>query len=113
MCAKNTIRLYSQIGTQPLSATIFSNKYSSIPLAYVSGEIDAFVEFLHVCHEHQAKSMDDNYLFSPAIFDTGRSSNKPRGKDNIAYLRHVVLDFDGGELQPETLPKLFQTSKWW
>ena len=85
-CAENTIRLYSEIGTQPLSATIFSNKYSSIPLAYVSGEIDAFVEFLHVCHEHQAKSKDDNYLFSPAIFDPDRSTEKSRGKDNIAYL---------------------------
>ena len=93
-CAENGIKLYTNIGTQPLSATIFSNKYSPIPLAYASGEIDAFIDFLHVCHEHQAKSKDDNYLFNPAIFDPGRSSNKPRGKDNIAYLRHVVLDFE-------------------
>ena len=32
---------------------------------------------------------------------------KDRGKENILYLRHVVLDFENGELQPETLPKLF------
>jgi hypothetical protein len=106
LCAENTIRLYSEIGTQPLSATIFSNKYSSIPLAYVSGEINAFVEFLHVCHEHQAKQ-DDLYLFSSAIFDPNRSTEKYRGKENILHLRHVVLDFEGGELRPETLSKLF------
>ena len=37
-------------------------------------------------------------------------TNQPkrnRGKENILYLRHVVLDFENGELQPETLPKLF------
>ena len=30
-----------------------------------------------------------------------------RGKANIAYLRHVVLDFENGELRPEELPILF------
>ena len=106
-CAENGIKLYTNIGTQPLSATIFSNKYSSIPLAYVSGEIDAFLEFLRICHEHQAKSKDDSYLFSPAIFDPNKTTEKNRGNDNILYLRHVVLDFETGELKPETLPKLF------
>jgi len=48
--------------------------------AYVSGEIDAFVEFLHVCHQHQAKSKDDNYRFSPAMFDPDLSSENSRGK---------------------------------
>jgi hypothetical protein len=106
-CAENGIRLYRNFSTQPQTATLFSSIYSSIPLAYVSGEIDAFVECLHVFHEHQAKSKEDNYLFSPAIFVPGRSSDKPRGKGNIAYLRHVVLDFENGELQPEELPDLF------
>jgi len=62
---------------------------------------------LHVCHEHQSKSKKDLYLFSPAIFDPNKSSEKNRGKENILYLRHVVLDFEDGGLQPETLPKLF------
>ena len=106
-CAENTIELYSGLGTQPLTATFYSSKFSPIPLAYASGDIDTFVEFLHVCHEHQAKSKKDNYLFSPAIFDPNSSTEKSRGKENILYLRHVVLDFEDGELQPETLPKLF------
>ena len=106
-CAENSIKLYTDLGTQPLTATLYSSKNSPIPLAYASGEIDAFVEFLHVCHEHQSKSKDDNYLFSPAIFDPNRSTERNRGKENILYLRHVVLDFENGELRPEALPKLF------
>jgi hypothetical protein len=107
LCAKNTIRLYSQIGTQPLTATIFSNKNSPIPLAYISGEIGAFVEFLHICHEHQPKSKQDSYLFSAAIFDPSLPTGKQRGKGNVLYLRHVVLDLENGEVRPEDLPRLF------
>ena len=106
-CAEISIKLYTDLGTQPLTATFYSCKYSPMPLAYASCDIDAFVEFLHVRHEHQAKSKDDNYLFSPAIFDPNRSTERNRGKENILYLRHIVLDFEDGELQPETLPKLF------
>ena len=50
---KNTIRLYSQIGTQPLTGTIFYSKFSRIPAAYISGEIDAFVEILDIRQAHQ------------------------------------------------------------
>jgi hypothetical protein len=107
-CAENCIRLYSGFGTQPRTATIYASKFSTIPLAYVSGNIDAFVEFLHLCHdEYRPKSKKDTYLFSPAIFDPNKSTEKNRGKENISYLRHLVLDFENGELQPETLPKLF------
>ena len=40
------------------------------------------------------------------LIQTGQPK-RARGKENIAYLRHVVLDFENGELQPETLPNLF------
>jgi hypothetical protein len=106
-CAENTIKLYTDLGTQPLTATFYASIFSPIPFAYASGDIDAFVEFLHICHEHEAKSKKDNYLFSPAIFDPNRSTEKSRGKENILYLRHIVLDFEDGELKPETLPGLF------
>ena len=56
-CAENSIRLHTDLGTQPLTATVFSSILSPIPLGYVSGDIDAFVEFLHLCHDgHQPKS---------------------------------------------------------
>jgi hypothetical protein len=106
-CAKNSIELYSDLGTQPLTATFYSSIFSPIPFAYASGDIDAFLEFLRTCHEHEPKSKEDNYLFSPAIFDPGRSTEKNRGKENILYLRHIVLDFENGELNPDELPRLF------
>ena len=65
------------------------------------------LSFCTYVYEHQPKSKKDIYLFSPAIFDPNKSTEKNRGKENILYLRHVVLDFENGELQPETLPKLF------
>jgi hypothetical protein len=105
--AENSIKLYTDLGTQPLTAAFYLCKYSPMPLAYASGDIDAFVEFLHVCHEHQPESKKDSYLFSPAVFDPNRSTEGNRGKENILYLRHIVLDFEDGELQPETLAKLF------
>jgi hypothetical protein len=98
---------YTIFGTGPPTATIFSSTSSSIPLGYVSGETDAFVGFLRRCHEHRTNSKDENYLFSPAIFDPDRSAGTNRRKANIAYLRHVVLDFENGELRPEELPSLF------
>jgi hypothetical protein len=102
------IRLCTGIGTQPLTATLYSSKFSPIPLSYLSGSIDAFVEFLHLYHdEYRPQSKEKAYLFSPAIFDPDRSTEKDRGKENILYLQHVVLDFENGVLQPETLPKLF------
>jgi hypothetical protein len=106
-CAENSIKLYTDLGTQPLTATFYSSKFSPIPLAYASGDIDAFLEFLRICHEHEPKSKEDLYLFSPAIFDPNKTTEKSRGKNNILYLRHIVLDFENGELKPETLPKLF------
>jgi hypothetical protein len=105
--AKNSIRLYTNFSTGPLTATLFSSTSSSIPLGYVSGEIEAFIGFLHKCHEHRTNSKDENFLFSPAIFDPDRSPGTNRGKANIAYLRHVVMDFEDGELRPEELPNLF------
>jgi hypothetical protein len=105
--AENGIRLYTNFGSPPLTASIFSSTSSSIPLGYVSGETDAFIGFLHDCHERRTNSKDENFLFSPAIFDPGRSAGTNRGKANIAYLRHVVHDFENGELKPEELPNLF------
>jgi hypothetical protein len=105
--AENSIRLYTNFGSGPLTATLFSSTSSSIPLGYVSGEIEAFIAFLRICHERRTNSKDENFLFSPAIFDPDRSAGTNRGKANIAYLRNIVLDFENGELRPEELPNLF------
>src|SRR5262249_17498840 len=45
-CAETGIKFYTHLGTQPLTATLYSSKFSPIPSAYASCEITAFVEFL-------------------------------------------------------------------
>ena len=106
-CAENGIKLYTNIGTQPLTATFYSSTFSPTPLAYASGDIDAFVQALRLAHKEKPKSKEEMELFSPAIFDPNKSTKANRGKENILYLRHIVMDFEDGELEPETLPKLF------
>jgi hypothetical protein len=105
-CAKNSIRLYTNFGTQPLTATLFSSVFSPIPFAYVSGEIDAFIDLLRRCHSRRRTGKQD-YLFSPAIFDPAKSEQTHRGETNIAYLRHIVQDFENGELPPDELANIF------
>jgi hypothetical protein len=114
-CAENSIRLYTGFGTQPLTATLYSSKFSAIPLAYVSGKIHAFVEFLHLCHdEYRPKSKKDTYLFSPAIFDP--YTNQPKG---IAARRtSYICGTLSWILRTETCnqrhsPSCFQIYKWW
>ena len=97
-CAENGIKLYTNIGTQPLTATFYSSTFSPTPLAYASGDIDAFVQALRLAHKEKPKSKKEMELFSPAIFDPNKSTKANRGKENILYLRHIVMDFEDGEL---------------
>ena len=84
-CAENGIKLYTKIGTQRLTATIYSSVSSSMPKAYVSGEIPAFVQALRLAHNEQPKSKEDMDLFSPAIFDPNRSIKGSRkGEHHIS-----------------------------
>jgi hypothetical protein len=52
-------------------------------------------------------AVDARRWFGSNSFDPGLSPGTNRGKANIAYLRHIVLDFENGELRPEELPSLF------
>jgi hypothetical protein len=106
-CANTAIRLYSNLSTQPMTATFYSCKKSPIPEAYASGDIPAFVDYLRNRHEDRPKFKEETSLFSPAIFDPKLPTGGKRRNGNIVYLRHVVLDFENGELLPEELPKLF------
>jgi hypothetical protein len=76
--AENGIRLYTNFGSGPLTATIFRSTSSSIPACYASGETEAFIGFLRDCHERRTNSKDENFLFSPAIFDPDRSAGTNR-----------------------------------
>lgn len=111
MCRyETTISLYrgSVSQDQHFWATIYSNIKSSKPEAYLScASADDFAEAMAVAHSRVVESKTANPLFSPAVFDPDRSQESNRGRDNILYLQNIVLDFEGGDLRPDELPRLF------
>ena len=111
MCRNETpISLYrgSVSRDQHFWATIYSNVRSTTPEGYLScASSEHFALALQVAHEREVESKTANPLFSPAIFDPTLGTDSKRGRDNILYLRNVVLDFENGELTPQKLPDLF------
>ena len=56
------------------------------------------------------ESKDANMLISPAIFDPDHpkaEGKTKRGLHNIIAMRHLWMDFEKGDLQPEEIAKLF------
>jgi hypothetical protein len=70
-------------------------------------DVDSFIHILSAFHRRKLSSKERNFLFSPAVFDPHRASDKHRGTTNIVYVQNVWLDFEDGDLQPKELPQLF------
>ena len=106
------IRRYTSFVPEPLTMTVYRDKYSnSNPAGYVDFDnFEVFCSLLKSLHDHPVKNKEANFLMSPAIFDPNhpdREGNKRRGLKNIRYLRHIWFDFENGELKPEELAELF------
>jgi hypothetical protein len=90
--------------------TIYAHKQSPEPLAYLKwqGE-EAYVAVLAAAYVRRLRSKADNYLISPAVFDPNPNpiDGKRRGEANIVCCRHIVMDFENGDLAPKELPALF------
>ena len=115
MRAEKGIDLTTNFDTDPPPwGTMYKTKYSNNPLGYVYCENqDRFVSLLKTSYR-RSNSTKETYLFSPAIFDpaqarsdTAGTKPKKRGKENIVYMRSLVLDFDGGDLSPEDFATIF------
>jgi hypothetical protein len=90
--------------------TIYAHKQANEPLAYLKWQNEErYVAVLATAYMRKLRSKASNYLISPAIFDpTPHPINgKRRGEENIVYCRHVVLDFENGDLLAKELPALF------
>ncbi|TYL76759.1 hypothetical protein [Bradyrhizobium cytisi] len=111
MCRnESSISLYrgSVSQDQHFWATIFSHIKSTTPEAYLScASGEHFAEAMAAAQSRHVASKESNRLFSPAIFDPGRSSASNRGRGNILYLQNIVLDFENGDLRPTDIPDLF------
>jgi hypothetical protein len=103
--------LYTDFVTQFASATVYRGKKAADPWFYLTiGDVDLFVELLEHWHSRELNGKDSNFLISSAIFDPNhpeREEGKKRGIGNILYNQHIYLDFEKGEMKPETLADLF------
>lgn len=94
---------YSPVPTADCVGTRYSSKYSPIAECYVlDNGFDALVALLRSFHARIVPTKDETGIISPAVFDSHR-----RKMENVRHLRHIWLDFDGGELAPEEFGKLF------
>jgi hypothetical protein len=94
--------------TQLTAGSVYREKRSPLPLAYLTpaDESDLF-NVLGELHLNSWKEKHENHLMSPAVFDPKRTEGTSRAKENIAFMRHVWLDFEKGEFPPEEVPNLF------
>jgi hypothetical protein len=93
---------------QPCCGTLYPDKFSSAPLAYMRWfDEETFIFVLQELHQRKVESKEASWLMSPAIFDPNRVTGTARGHGNIIYLQNLWLDFENGELSPDEFPKLF------
>ncbi len=64
-------------------------------------------KFLEERSKAEIKDKESNVLICPSIFDPDKSGETSRGKENFVIASGIWLDFDGGDLTPETLAELF------
>ena len=108
-------RLYSYFVPDPLTISIYRDKYANVPAGYVHWEnVELFISDLKSWWLRALKNKESNFLISPAIFDpnhSNREGNKQRGLKNIRYLQHLWLDFDDGDLKPNEIADLFPLNR--
>jgi len=105
------IRLYTSFVPNPITGTVYRDKYSNKPAGYFHCDnVQAFSSILESLHSCSVMNKEANFLMSPAIFDPNhpnKDGNQQRGLRNIRYLRHIWFDFENGELKPEEVAELF------
>jgi hypothetical protein len=105
------IRLYISFVPNPLTGTVYRDKYSNKPAGYFHCDnVQALSSLLESLHGHPVKNKEANFLISPAIFDPhhpNKEGNQQRGLKNVRYLRHIWFDFEDGDLKPDEIAELF------
>ena len=115
--AQKAVRLLCQLDeaaahpAAALAGSAFVDRFATEAAGLVehAGDPDAFVEGLRRCHAAVLTSKDENFLFSPAVFDALRASESgtKRGNANVVSLWGIWLDNDGGDLPQEAFAALF------
>jgi len=88
--------------------SLFANKFSKRGFeTYSTQSIGEFEEDLERLSGRKIDKKEDNVLICPSLFNRDKASDTDRGLDNVVFVNGVWLDFDGGDLKPPLLSKLF------
>ncbi|WP_424140030.1 hypothetical protein [Roseomonas chloroacetimidivorans] len=91
--------------------SIFHSKFATQAEAFTANSVDDFVgQLAAFAKSHVVEDKHDNWLITPAQFDTSKDPETKRGKANITTLQHIYLDNDGGDLTHEDFAAMFP--KW-
>lgn len=90
------------------AGTFYDTIYSVSPHGHADYRgPDDFIAWLHEFHSTAITRKEDATLISPAHFDPDASSKTSRGLENVAAVRGIWLDNDGGVLTHQVFAKLF------
>lgn len=105
---ESTISITSDfVSDMPCWGTLYEKRYHKDEIGYLVGSTRDFIDFLKQCSEQSVHSKESVPLFSPATFDPAKAEETNRGLANIVSIRNIVLDFENGDLRPETFPDFF------
>jgi hypothetical protein len=71
------------------------------------GTFDDLVDVYRNFSETAFESKDESAAWSPSYYVANNGTETKRGYENIAFIRNVILDFDGGDLTPEQFVAFF------
>jgi hypothetical protein len=88
--------------------SLFAKKNSKKAFHYWSTKtIGDFEGLLEYCfYEHSFDNKEDNTLICPSAFDPDKVFHQNHGFGNVVFVNGIWLDFDGGDLSSQRLPKL-------
>jgi hypothetical protein len=86
----------------------FKDKFSKTPSAcFVTDTIGDFEGILEEAFQKRYAKKEDNFLISPSVFVHKDNVKEERGLENVVFSSGIWLDFDGGDLRPSRLSKIF------
>jgi hypothetical protein len=106
ICNSNTIVIGNNV--TKIRVYFFGAINEPLPIEYQ--DLNSVVEmenFLESRKKMKFASKEENRLFSLTKFDPTKSDLNYRGLDNVEYTYGILLDFDGGDMKPEDLARIF------
>lgn len=92
----------NNVRNQNFIASVYVTFDQQNPEMVITESIDEFEDTLRQASLQETESKEDNILFCPALFEEGK-----RSEAAIIRANGIVLDFDGGDIDPITLSQIF------